>query len=277
MIKKALKVSFFGSVLLLSPMAKASVLDSVTNFLSIKKTQAQAAANVQKSIQSSAAEAPVTQTAETTTIDSSLKTSDLPENFDINAVAAKLSAKAETLDPNIVKLGLEAYLKARAQGLDKGQILTIVDYQKPSTQPRLFVFDLKTNNLLFKELVAHGKNSGDNMATSFSNSPSSLKSSLGVFLTSNTYFGHHGYSLRIDGLERGINDMAASRAIVVHAADYVSNAFARAHGRLGKSWGCFAVDPSVSSALISTIKGGTLIFAYYPDQHYLTHSNYVAI
>lgn len=195
--------------------------------------------------------------------------------FDIDKEAQVLSTKSQNLDPQIIKLGLQAYLKAREQGLDQQGLLTIVNFYQPSYADRLYVFDLKSNSLLFKELVAHGKNSGGVVPTSFSNNPNSLKSSLGVFLTQNTYLGHHGYSLRLAGLERGINDLAATREIVMHAAGYVSNAFARTYGRLGESWGCFAVNPNVSAQLINTIKGGSLIFAYYPDRRYLSSSHYV--
>lgn len=183
-----------------------------------------------------------------------------------------LSAKAPSLDPEALKLGLQAYTKARQQGFDQKQLLTIVDYSKPSTERRLYVFDLKRNDVLFHEYVAHGKNSGDNIPTSFSNSPSSLKSSLGVFLTRQTYVGKHGYSLRVNGLERGINDMAEKRAIVVHAANYVSAEIANRDGRLGKTWGCFGVSRHVAGSLINTIKGGTVLFAYYPDRNYIRHS-----
>lgn len=303
MINKVLKISAIGLVMLCIPLAKADILSTITNLSDFlgKKGKQKVSNQViapkpvtQTNTLPKSADQPATKTvthfhaatasmATKAKIDAveavhatvNLQPRDFRGSFDINTVAAKLSAEAETLDPKIVKMGLEAYLKAKSQGFAREQILTIVDYNQPSTQPRLYVFDLKTNNLLFKELVAHGKNSGGNHPNSFSNAPSSLKSSLGVFVTSKAYVGQHGISLRINGLEKGINDMAASRAIVVHAANYVSHAFARAHGRLGKSWGCFAVDPNIASSLIKTIKGGSVIFAYYPDQHYLAHSNYL--
>lgn len=186
--------------------------------------------------------------------------------ININAETSILSQKAEGANPQAIKLGLEAYEKAHQEGYDPQQLLTIVDYTKPSTEPRLFVFDLKDNNLLFQELVAHGKNSGGNVPTSFSDSPESLESSLGLYVTGDTYVGKHGVSLRLNGLDHGLNDMAAARDIVMHAADYVSEAFAREHGELGRSWGCFAVNPAVAGSLIQTLKDGSLIFAYYPSQ-----------
>lgn len=189
---------------------------------------------------------------------------------DLDTQAKLLSSKAQNLDPEAIKLGLEAYNKARLQGLDTQQVLTVVDFSKPSVDPRFVVFDLKTDSVLYQELVAHGQNSGGNMADSFSNDPSSHKSSLGLYLTQQTYSGHHGYSLKLDGLEKGVNDTAAAREIVVHSAAYVSDSTAQMLGRLGRSWGCFALNPSVAPAVISTIKNGTLLFAYYPDRHWIS-------
>jgi len=203
-------------------------------------------------------------------------TSTITSTGSLNDTVKAITAKAPSLNPEALKLGLQAYSKVREEGRDQKQLLTIVDYSKPSTEPRLWVIDLKDNKVLFHEYVAHGKNSGDNEATSFSDRPGSLKSSIGVFLTANPYYGQHGYSLRVQGLERGFNDNALSRAIVFHAAAYVSSDFAQSYGRLGKSWGCFAVNPSVADSLINTIKGGTVVFAYYPDKHYLSSSQFLS-
>ena len=191
--------------------------------------------------------------------------------FDINTTAKVLSAQSKELDPDVVKLGLKAYLNARQQGLGSKEVLTIIDYSKPSTQNRFWVVNLRNNRVLFETLVAHGKNSGDKFATRFSNRPQSLESSFGVFLTGNTYLGHHGYSLKLKGLEQGINDQAQARAIVVHAASYVNQIIAHHFGRLGRSWGCPALNPAITRPIIDTIKGGTLIFAYYPDRWWLSH------
>lgn len=201
---------------------------------------------------------------------------DLSSPSQIEAEAKVLSFKAENLDINVAKLGLESYSRARAQGLDPQQIFTIVDYSHPSTTPRMWVFDMKNNNLLYKELVAHAKNSGDNIPTEFSNAPNSLKSSVGLFVTGQTYYGHEGYSLRLNGLEKGFNDNAAARNIVVHPAPYVSSEFAATHGRLGRSWGCFALNPQVAGAVINTIKAGSLIFAYAPEPNWLSHSLFLS-
>ena len=139
----------------------------------------------------------------------------------------------------------------------------MIDYTKPSTEPRFWVFDLNHTGVLFEELVAHGRNTGDNRAVRFSNQPGSLMSSLGVFLTGDTYIGKHGLSLRLRGLEKGVNDNAMERAIVIHAANYVSEKAGTREGRIGRSWGCPAVRPEISRQLIETVRGGALLLAYF--------------
>ncbi len=186
-----------------------------------------------------------------------------------------ISAQATNLNPDVLKLSLKAYQTARQKGLDNKQLLTIVDYSKPSTERRLWVVDVKNNKVLFNTWVAHGKNSGTVNSNSFSNDPRSLKSSLGVFLTSETYDGHHGYSLRVKGLEHGINDNAYSRTVVFHGADYANPQVAKQLGRLGRSWGCFAVGPQVIKPLVDTIKHDTLVVAYYPDKRWLKSSTFL--
>ena len=189
---------------------------------------------------------------------------------------SQFRSQASGLDPKALQLSLHAYAKAREEGLDQQQILTIVDYTKPSTARRLWVLDLKNHAVLFNEYVAHGQNSGGNYTNAFSDSPGSLASSLGVFLTQSTYSGKHGYSLKIRGLEAGFNDRAESRDIVFHGAEYATAQFAQAHGRLGRSWGCFAVNPAIAGSLIHTIKDGTLVVAYYPDPSWLSKSQFLS-
>jgi len=147
----------------------------------------------------------------------------------------------------------------------KKNILTIIDYSKPSDKDRFFVIDFENKKLLFKCLVAHGKNSGESIATSFSNKSGSLKSSPGFFLTAETYVGDNGYSLRLDGLEQGINDSARLRDIVIHGADYVSRKFIEENGRLGRSWGCPALPLEVSKEIIDIISEGSCLFVYAAD------------
>jgi hypothetical protein len=134
------------------------------------------------------------------------------------------------------------------------------------------VFDLLKPRLLYNEYVAHGRNSGENFATRFSNVEGSLQSSLGLFRTAETYQGDNGYSLRMDGLEPGINDRARERALVMHGAWYVDPLQALKQGRLGRSLGCPALRPQVAHALIDSIKQGQLLFAYYPDRAWIAQS-----
>ena len=151
-------------------------------------------------------------------------------------------------------------------------IVTIIDFSKPSTEKRLFILDLEKQELLYHTFVAHGKNTGVNMATKFSNNKGSNQSSLGLYRTAESYHGKHGYSLRLDGLEKGFNDNARSRAVVMHSASYVSEAFIKRHGRLGRSWGCPAVPVEFSKEIIDLIKGGSCLYIYANDKHYLENS-----
>jgi hypothetical protein len=163
----------------------------------------------------------------------------------------------------------------KSRGYFDKPILTVIDYSLPSTERRLWVLDLDSGEVLFHELVAHGRNSGENFAVAFSNLDGSKQSSLGLYRTGDTYEGKHGYSLRLSGLEPGVNDRARERAIVMHAADYATPEFAEEHGRLGRSWGCPALDPRVHHRVIDTIKGGTALFAYYPDDAWLGESKFL--
>ncbi|SFO42891.1 L,D-transpeptidase catalytic domain [Algoriphagus ornithinivorans] len=151
-------------------------------------------------------------------------------------------------------------------------VLTIIDFSLPSTEKRLWVIDMEKSEILINTVVSHGRNSGQLMAESFSNKPESYKSSLGFFKTAETYFGKHGYSLRIDGLEKGINDQARNRAIVIHGADYAKEEFAKATGRLGRSLGCPALPPDISKEAIDIIKEGSLMFVFGKAPDYLENS-----
>ena len=153
--------------------------------------------------------------------------------------------------------------------------LTVIDYSLPSTEPRLWVFDLATGNLLFTELVAHGRNTGENLATKFSNQMDSRQTSIGLFVTDDTYVGSNGYSLRLDGLDAGFNDRARDRAIVMHGASYVDPQLAANQGRIGRSWGCPALRTAIASKVIDTIRGGSVIFSYYPNQEWLQTSRFL--
>lgn len=180
------------------------------------------------------------------------------------------------LDTDVFALALRAAEAAIERGdIERPSTLTVIDFSRPSRQKRLWVYDLRTKELLFHELVSHGRNSGDDLATQFSNVAESNQSSIGLFRTAETYIGKHGYSLRLDGLEKGINDNARARAIVMHGADYVSAATAKALGRLGRSLGCPAVRKAISRQLIDAVKDGGLLFAYAPQQRWLASSTYL--
>ena len=180
------------------------------------------------------------------------------------------------IETDVLEMALGAASCAVKTGAVRGpETLTVIDYSKPSSEPRLWVYDLKTKQLLFEELVAHGQGSGANLATQFSNTDESHQTSLGLFVTSDTYVGKNGYSLRLDGLDKGVNDRARERAIVMHGAPYVSQAFVKANGRLGRSWGCPAISEVVARKMIDTVKGGGLVFAYYPDSQLLKTSKYL--
>lgn len=193
----------------------------------------------------------------------------------VNSESKKIIAQANNINPTALKLGLVAYLKLHRQGSDQKEVLTLVDYSKPSNERRLWVIDLKTSRVLFNTWVAHGKNSGELIATSFSNQMNSLKSSLGVYLTESPYFGHDGYSLHIKGLEHNFNDNADRREVVFHGAAYASGAVAKSRGMLGRSWGCMAVGRDTITPLINTIKNNTVVVAYYPDKKWLHTSSYI--
>lgn len=186
-----------------------------------------------------------------------------------------LSRAAPQANPKVIGLALSALECATAQGLSPSRSLTVIDYSLPSTTPRLWVFDIARGTLLFEELVAHGRNSGENYAESFSNTNGSLQSSLGLFLTKETYAGRNGYSLRMDGLEVGFNDNAMERAIVFHGADYVNTKFINKQGRIGRSLGCPAVRNGIAKKVIDTIKGEQFLFSYYPDQRWLADSQFL--
>lgn len=157
----------------------------------------------------------------------------------------------------------------------KKDIISIIDYSQPSTSYRYYLIDLKNHTLLYNTFIAHGVNSGENLATTFSNVPESRTSSIGFFIAAETYDGSNGYSLRIDGIEKDINHNARKRDIVIHKADYVSQVFIDQEGRLGRSWGCPAFPNEVSHAIIDIIKEGSCIFVYGEDDYYFKNSKYI--
>ena len=167
------------------------------------------------------------------------------------------------MSPRALAMALDAVACARSRGVaGRGDLLTLIDYSLPSTAPRLWVLDLARGKVLFHELVAHGAGSGDNYATRFSNAPDSRQTSLGLFLTGGTYEGGNGYSLKLNGLDPGVNDRAEERRIVMHGAWYVSPDHVQHFGRLGRSWGCPALPAAIAHSVIDVIKDGTFLFSY---------------
>jgi hypothetical protein len=194
-----------------------------------------------------------------------------PATLDLQA--QRLARLAPDADPHVLQLALMAMHCAQSHGVGvNAQRLAVIDSSRSSLTRRLWVFDLAHSTLLFHEPVAHGQGSGGDVPTHFSNASGSHASSLGLFVTREAYIGRNGYSLRLDGLEPGINDASMARAIVMHGAAYVDLAAGRAQGRLGRSWGCPALRPAVTRPVIDALKEGQFVFAYYPDQAWLTRS-----
>ena len=192
--------------------------------------------------------------------------------------------KKLAIDQEVWSLASEAFCTAKVQGLNPKETYTIIDYSMNSSQKRLWVLNLQNKTVIFHEYVAHGKggDSGkgtdvkhDGKMSTVSNESGSNQTSVGVFKTAETYIGQHGYSLNLDGLEKGFNDRARSRRIVVHGASYVSEDFINKNGQLGRSHGCPAVDQNISKELISTIQDGTLLFAYFPEDNWLRYSKFL--
>src|SRR5258708_13812 len=156
--------------------------------------------------------------------------------------------------------------------LHRTDVLSICDFSQSSSQQRMYVIDVRNKKMLYRTYVAHGINSGEEYANSFSNTPESCKSSLGFYVTRKTYFGSNGLSLRIDGVDKGFNDMASKRNIVIHGASYVSQRILHKYGVMGTTFGCPAVPTEASAEIIPMVKNGTCFFIYYPSKRYLTQS-----
>lgn len=190
-------------------------------------------------------------------------------------LASTLAAQAPDLNPQVLQTAVSAMQCALNSGAEPASRLAVIDFSLPSTEQRLWIFDLHSQSLVLQDLVAHGQGSGDNFARQFSNVEGSHQSSIGLFRTQESYMGKHGYSLRMDGLEPGINDLARQRAIVIHPAEYVDPSWIERHGRIGRSHGCPAVRPEVASMVVDSLKGGQFMFSYYPDDHWLATSSFI--
>ncbi|MGL4534860.1 MAG: murein L,D-transpeptidase catalytic domain family protein [Fusobacteriaceae bacterium] len=171
---------------------------------------------------------------------------------------------------NAFKIAFNGYSKIEKK---TRSVLTVIDFSKPSTKERMFVLDLSKKKILFSSHVAHGKNSGENMATSFSNKVGSYQSSPGFYLTENTYMGGNGYSLVLNGLEKGINDKAKERYVVIHGAKYANPVSGKA--RLGRSYGCPALPTAMNKPIIDSIKNGSVLYIHTESTQYTTNSSFV--
>ncbi|WP_131780898.1 murein L,D-transpeptidase catalytic domain family protein [Legionella gresilensis] len=196
---------------------------------------------------------------------------------DINQQVQQLSQKAPELNKKVLRLALAAYQKASNSANVKKPVLTVIDYSLPSSKQRMWVFDLQQAKLLYNTYVAHGKNSGTTVPHHFSNKMSSKETSLGTYVTRDTYIGSKGLSLNLQGLEKGINDNAYNRRVVIHGAWYVEPSFIKKAGQAGRSWGCPSIAKTLAKPVINTLKGGSVVFAYYPDKYYLSHSGFVLV
>lgn len=214
-----------------------------------------------KPVSPMAVAAPIAKTSEAT---ASNKKSVLYDSLQLKSLGLTKEAFIEAL---------KGYEVLRASGkLNNDNMLTIADFSLPSSQKRLFVIDIENLKVLYNTYVAHGRNSGKEYANRFSNAPQSNMSSLGFYVTGETYYGEHGLSLRLEGEEEGFNDNAKSRAIVIHCADYVSEKMIETLGYIGRSLGCPALPKKYSKPIIETIKDGSCFFIYSPSQRYLTRS-----
>jgi L,D-transpeptidase catalytic domain len=194
----------------------------------------------------------------------------------INQKVALFHNQAKDLNSKVLRLALHAYYYASKQGEVKKPFVTVIDYSKKSDEKRLWVLDLQNDTVAYHTFVAHGKGSGDRYAKHFSNEVGSHETSLGVYVTGSTYEGNHGMSLHLDGKEKGFNDNAGKRAVVMHGAWYADPSFIAHNGYAGRSWGCPAIPSNLAETIVSKIKNGSMLFAYYPNQSWLSHSKYLA-
>jgi hypothetical protein len=202
----------------------------------------------------------------------------------LSSIDSKVQLVFHSLQPKQFQLpneesfteALKGFYILKNKGLIKKDILTLIDFSLSSNVKRLWIIDLSTNEILFQSLVAHGRNTGEEFANNFSNTPESFKSSLGFYATGEVYKGKHGVSLKLDGLEKGLNDYARKRAVVIHGADYVSESFIRNNKRLGRSQGCPAVPLEFAPEIITMIKDQTCLFIYHPSLNNSKHSKLIS-
>jgi hypothetical protein len=207
---------------------------------------------------------------------SEIKEISLEDHFVERVSTSRLNAEKPLPHPEVLKYGIKGYIKLQEEEkIPQGKPLTLIDFTLPSSEKRMWIIDMSDGTIIHHGHVSHGRNSGDLIASKFSNLSSSYMSSLGFYLTGETYQGKHGYSLRLDGLEKGFNDKARDRAIVIHGADYAKEAFISQTGRLGRSLGCPALPHEIVAEVIDIIKDKSCLFIYGNDQQYLQKSNFL--
>lgn len=213
----------------------------------------------------------------TSTVVLKAKTLKANEESNVEEIYNNLHSTNSSL-PNLesFKEALKGFYKLKSKGIISKNIITLIDFSLSANTKRLWVIDLDSKTILYHSLVAHGRNTGEEYANSFSNAAESYKSSLGFYVTGEIYNGKHGKSLKLDGLEKGINDNARNRAVVIHGANYVSNSFIQNNKRLGRSLGCPAIPVAITAELIRTIQDKSCLFIYYPSETYKRLSNLVS-
>lgn len=228
------------------------------------------------SVRLPAVEAPHNSVNEPAAVESISKLTRANFEFVAQSLYDSIGLSAYELNFDIFRKALVGYFSlASEDALKNKELLTIINFEQPSTEKRFYTIDLASKVVKFHTYVAHGRNTGENLAKKFSNTLHSNQSSLGFVVTGETYYGSKGYSLRLDGKERSINDNVRNRAVVIHGADYVTESWIKRYGRLGRSQGCPALPPDLNKEIIDTIKGGTAIFSYYPETEYFKSSAYV--
>jgi hypothetical protein len=273
-------VQYFGKLLCLSlfvvpsPLVEAKKSNPL-ELLSFYATNNAEAAASNKTAAAKAAKAKATATRFAAAQRAAARKAELKLiSMEANIMFEEMQLADSGLNEKVLEYALIGYHRLlKKHALRNSDILSICDFSQSSSLKRMYVIDMRTRKLLYRNYVAHGISSGEEFANSFSNAPESHKSSLGFYVTRSTYFGENGLSLRIDGLDRGFNSLASERNIVIHGAPYVSERILHKYGVMGTTFGCPAIPQELTSQLIPLLKDGSCFFIYYPSPKYLSHSS----
>ncbi|QYA24131.1 murein L,D-transpeptidase catalytic domain family protein [Gramella sp. MT6] len=217
------------------------------------------------------------------------KDSEIPEEFPVIEIEKSFEEKVVELyesfslknstmpQLSVFEKAITGYMKLDEAGKISNPLLTVIDFNLSSTKKRMWILNMDTREVIFNTYVAHGQNTGGEFAESFSNKQNSHKSSLGFYVTGETYYGKNGLSLFIDGMEKGFNSNARERYVVIHGADYAEPTFIKRIGRLGRSYGCPAVPNKIAKELINKIKGKSVVYIHKNDKNYLENSDYLSV